>query len=68
MSKRLTVTLSDEIYNALVEQAARDMRTISNELMYILDTRLVHTVPTFATPEEFNNFKRTSNREPNTNQ
>lgn len=36
MSQRLTVTLPDEIYNQLKEQAARDYRTIGAEITYLL--------------------------------
>jgi len=38
MAKRLTITIPDELYNQICEQAARDMRTISNEVTYLLTT------------------------------
>lgn len=45
MSQRITITLDDEIYNQLKEQAKRDYRTIGAEIGYLL--RLY--VPTYKT-------------------
>lgn len=39
--KRLTVTIPDELYNELYKLASKDMRTVSNELTYILFTHPV---------------------------
>lgn len=36
MSQRLTVTLDDETYSYLKEQAERDYRTIGAEICYLL--------------------------------
>lgn len=47
---RLTVTIPKNIYDALYEQAKRDMRTVSNQLTYILEQRLINPVPTFVKP------------------
>lgn len=43
MSKRLTITLSDEIYDRIKESAKRDTRTIGEEIMHLLKLH----VPTY---------------------
>lgn len=50
---RLTVTIPKNIYDALYEQAERDMRTVSNQLTYILEQRLINPTPVYHTPAEF---------------
>ena len=36
MSQRLTITLPDDVYNHIKEQADRDLRTIGAEITYLL--------------------------------
>ena len=49
MSQRLTVTLDDETYSYLKEQAERDYRTIGAEICYLLHLHvpapITHTEP-----------------------
>lgn len=47
MSQRLTITLSDEVYHRLKEQAARDYRTIGAEICYLLQLH----VPAYKTED-----------------
>lgn len=64
MSQRITITLPDEVYQKVKEQAERDFRTIGAEIAYLLhlyapaykDTKLdpsqiTPRVPTPSTPE-----------------
>lgn len=46
MSQRLTITLDDETYTRLKEQAERDYRTIGAEICYLLHLH----VPAYSTP------------------
>lgn len=41
MSKRFTITLPDDVYQALSDQASRDERTLSHEISYLLRQRLM---------------------------
>lgn len=55
MSKRFTITLPDDVYDALSSQASRDERTLSHEISYLLRQRLMAsavapTTPTAPTP------------------
>jgi hypothetical protein len=50
MSQRLTVTLDDETYSYLKEQAERDYRTIGAEICYLLH---LHVPAPIAHPEPF---------------
>ena len=52
MSQRLTVTLDDETYSYLKEQAERDYRTIGAEICYLLHLHVPATSVTSA-PKEF---------------
>jgi len=59
-TKRLTITIPEDLYNILYEQAAEEMRTVSNQLTYILTNHFAplapspfthpHTTPIPATP------------------
>lgn len=42
-NRRVTITLPEDIYNTLYEQAKAEMRTVSNQLTYILTN---HFAPT----------------------
>ena len=50
MSQRLTVTLDDETYSYLKEQAERDYRTIGAEICYLLH---LHVPAPITHPEPF---------------
>lgn len=50
MSQRLTVTLDDETYSYLKEQAERDYRTIGAEICYLLH---LHVPAPTSAPGEF---------------
>lgn len=50
MSQRLTVTLDDETYSYLKEQAERDYRTIGAEICYLLH---LHVPAPITHPETF---------------
>lgn len=50
MSQRLTVTLDDETYSYLKEQAERDYRTIGAEICYLLH---LHVPAPISAPSEF---------------
>lgn len=50
MSQRLTVTLDDETYSYLKEQAERDYRTIGAEICYLLH---LHVPAPISAPGEF---------------
>lgn len=41
MSKRFTITLPNDVYDALSDQASRDERTLSHEISYLLRQRLM---------------------------
>lgn len=45
MSQRITITLSDEVYNRLKEQAGRDLRTIGAEISYLLQLHVPISTP-----------------------
>lgn len=45
MSQRITITLPDDVYHRIKEQASRDMRTIGAEITYLLKLY----VPQYAT-------------------
>ena len=50
MSQRLTITLDDETYSYLKEQAERDYRTIGAEICYLLH---LHVPAPISAPSEF---------------
>lgn len=43
MSKRFTITVPDELYTLLTKQAEKDLRTLSQEITYLLRDRLTTT-------------------------
>lgn len=58
MSQRLTITLDDETYTRLKEQAERDYRTIGAEICYLLHLHVPAYAPStpasvVSTPEPF---------------
>ena len=48
-TQRITITLPKDVYSHIKEQAERDIRTIGEEITYLLRLH----VPSYSTPEPF---------------
>ena len=55
-TQRITITLPREVYNKIKEQAVRDVRTIGEEITYLLQLHVPSYAPQFEL-ETFDNFK-----------
>ena len=53
MSQRLTITLDDDTYTRLKEQAERDYRTIGAEICYLLHLHVPAYSSVVSTPDPF---------------
>lgn len=61
-TQRITITLPIEVYNKIKESAVRDVRTIGEEITYLLQLHVPSYAPqTFHTPTSSTNVNTNTN-------